>query len=83
MLPGTAGRAEQIASFTSVTREEAGVDHVEVVGFVGPAVGVEHGCGWIRAEPNGPGLVRAVGVAGRSPMTGEDCGDGKPESAGT
>ena len=46
-------------------REEAGVDHVEVVDLVGPAVGVEHRRRGVGAEPARAGLVgdAATGIA--------------------
>ncbi len=42
-------------------REEAGVDDVEVVELVGPAVAVEHRRRRVGAEPAGAGLVGAAG----------------------
>ena len=42
----------------SDAREEARVDHVEVVELVGPAVHVQHGCPGVGAEAAGAGLVR-------------------------
>jgi hypothetical protein len=39
----------------------AGVNHVEVVDLVGPAVGVKRGCRGVVAEPDGAGLMCDAG----------------------
>src|SRR5260370_10062128 len=51
-------------------REEASVNHVQVIDFMSPAVGVQHGIRRIVAEAAGSGLLRDSGQGTAIPDTG-------------